>query len=90
MKLTIHCEHIHTNEGLHELLAILFDLPPYYGKNLDAFYDCLSERTDEIMLQLNDVSMLQASLGKYADAFCAVCQRISEENPNFRFLIKSE
>ena len=90
MKLTIHCEHIKTNEGLHELLALLFDFPSYYGKNLDALYDCLSERTDDITLQLDDVSMLQASLGKYADAFCAVCQRVAVENPNFQFLLESE
>ena len=35
----------------HEYLAEVFSFPGYYGKNLDALYDCLSEmRIDKIII----------------------------------------
>ena len=30
-------------EQAHDYLARMLDLPPYYGRNLDALYDCLCE-----------------------------------------------
>lgn len=30
-------------EAAHEYLQRIFDFPDYYGRNLDALYDCLSE-----------------------------------------------
>ena len=34
------------NERKHDYLIEVFDLPDYYGRNLDALYDCMSERED--------------------------------------------
>ena len=31
-------------ESMHEHLLTQFAFPSYYGKNLDAFWDCISER----------------------------------------------
>lgn len=33
----------HTKSQLHEYLKDKLDLPDYYGENLDALYDCLTE-----------------------------------------------
>lgn len=32
----------------HEYLQQMLDLPEYYGKNLDALYDCLTEMGPEV------------------------------------------
>ncbi len=34
----------------HDYLAEVFNFPDYYGKNLDALYDCLTEIDCEIVL----------------------------------------
>ena len=34
------------NNRKHDYLIEVFDLPDYYGRNLDALYDCMSERED--------------------------------------------
>lgn len=34
----------------HDYLAEALNLPEYYGKNLDALYDCLTEISCEIVL----------------------------------------
>lgn len=37
-------------ENGHDYLADALGLPEYYGKNLDALYDCLTEISCEIVL----------------------------------------
>lgn len=41
---TIDCSKLNDKENAHEYLKKVFDLPEYYGKNLDALHDVLSER----------------------------------------------
>ena len=36
----------------HDYLKEVFDFPDYYGKNLDALYDCLTEIGIETEIQL--------------------------------------
>ena len=38
------------NENGHDYLAEALNFPDYYGKNLDALYDCLTEISCEIEL----------------------------------------
>ena len=33
-----------SRENLHAHLYMQFGLPPYYGNNLDAFWDCITEK----------------------------------------------
>lgn len=35
--------HIHTVRALHIYMQYMLDLPPYYGRNLDALHDVLTE-----------------------------------------------
>ena len=40
----------------HEYLQKLFSFPDYYGKNLDALYDCLSERVGTLVIVQNSTA----------------------------------
>jgi len=37
---------------LHDLLAEQLNFPQWYGKNLDALFDCLSTMTQEVLLNV--------------------------------------
>ena len=67
-KITIDCSGL-TRPQLHEAFARAFSFPQWYGNNLDALYDCLTdiqESTHLIAQSLNDrafsATLLEASL----------------------------
>lgn len=70
--------------ALHALLAQQLALPEWYGNNLDALYDCLTERREDTDLYLVGMDALQQTLGGYADAFWTVLTEAAEENPHIR------
>lgn len=39
----IDCAELSVRESAHDYIAEKFSFPSYYGKNLDALYDCLQE-----------------------------------------------
>ncbi len=39
--------------SIHECIKNALELPEYYGKNLDALHDCLSEITDAVITLKN-------------------------------------
>lgn len=42
-KVILECDNLLQKEHAHSYLAQMLDFPDYYGKNLDALFDCLTE-----------------------------------------------
>ena len=56
----------------HAYLKAALDLPVYYGANLDALYDLLSERRRQpLEVTLINGDILRAALGEYGEALIA-------------------
>ena len=51
-KVTIDTNQLQTMEQIHNYLAKELNFPPYYGKTLDALYDCLTDITEETEIEL--------------------------------------
>lgn len=62
----------------HDYLMEVLNLPDYYGKNLDALYDCLCEMDEEIVL-INPEDVDKDIIDTFKDA--------SEENEFLKFEI---
>ena len=63
-----------TSAQVHELLARELDFPTWYGANLDALYDCLTDVTQECCIVLTHTAAMEAHLGTgpaRCDRFCA-------------------
>ena len=66
-------------ENPHEYIKEKLDFPDYYGENLDALYDCLTEIDDKIII-IKDSSLLDEDL---IDTF----KDASVENPNLKLIL---
>lgn len=76
-------------EMLHDALAQALDFPEWYGRNLDALYDCLTDVREETEIQIRNESALEVHLGSYASAFKKVLCRAAKENERIRWEAQS-
>ena len=73
------CESV---EDLHRALAEGLHFPAWYGGNLDALHDCLTDLNEPTELVVRDETALDDLLGRRANAFRRVLNDSAEENPN--------
>ena len=77
---------IQDREGLHDLLSERLNLPEWYGRNLDALYDCLTDLT-EVTVFLRNAGAMTGALGDYGDKVLRVFRDAAAENPGFGFAV---
>ena len=77
---------IRDRDGLHDLLSERLHLPAWYGRNLDALYDCLTDLT-EVTVFLRNAGAMTGALGDYGDKVLRVFRDAAAENPGFGFEI---
>lgn len=65
-KITIDCAVIDSRAAFHQAFAEAFSFPEWYGNNLDALYDCLTDISEETGLYLLHWDTLESILGNYA------------------------
>ena len=75
-------------ETAHLYLQKKLDLPDYYGKNLDALYDCLTETGRPVQIIVSYVAEMQDNLRRYADSLLNTLEAAGEKNPNVSVIIE--
>lgn len=76
---------IFSKTDLHRTLAQDFSFPEWYGSNLDALFDCLTDYPEEVTIEIQASAAFNENLGGYAQAFRKVLQAVTEENPRVHF-----
>ena len=82
-EIILDCSGIANKRQLHEALKAALCLPEWYGKNLDALFDCLTELDDETHLILKNWDHDAA----FACGFESVFTDAAAENEAFRYTI---
>jgi ribonuclease inhibitor len=77
--ITLDGRRMKTRDGTHAYLARKLALPAYYGGNLDALHDCLSEMSG-IAITLRYSHAMRKRLGAYGDVLCEVLLSAAQEN----------
>lgn len=78
--ITLDLAHMQSVPALHNYLRSVLALPVYYGANLDALYDCLTELDAATELVVPAVIADEAHLGWYGEQLLQVLQDAAEEN----------
>lgn len=91
-EVTINGAAIQTRQQLHEQFAAALTLPAYYGHNLDALQDCLTDlladKNAPITLTLTHTESLSAVLGcRYTTALVHMLTHTAEQCPSLTVCI---
>lgn len=76
----INAEEIFSISDIHKQLAEELGFPEYYGKNLDALYDCMTDITEEVTVTVIGRSELNETLGIGFKKLMGVLNDAAEEN----------
>lgn len=63
----------------HDYLAEMLRFPGYYGRNLDALYDLLSETKEPLEITLTHCSELKEQLGNYGQMLLTTLQEAEND-----------
>ncbi|MEH1010066.1 barstar family protein [Campylobacter concisus] len=75
-------------EKMHEYFAKKFDLPEYYGRNLDALFDCLCEINEPMLIKLKNENALDEGT---KESLIRLLHDVCNENKLVKFeLVKDE
>lgn len=73
---------------MHQLLKKTFELPDYYGSNMDALWDCLNCSFNEpVSIKLQNLKKLPESLHESVSTMLDVFKDLEKENEEITLII---
>ena len=86
-KIILDLARMHSVPALHKYLRSVLALPVYYGTNLDALHDCLTELAEPTQLVVPAAIAENENLGWYGEQLLQVLQDAAAENKNLQVTI---
>ena len=87
-KIILDIEKMRSLPMLHKYLHTALALPEYYGANLDALHDCLTEMCEPTELVVPKQVAEEAYLGWYGQQFLQMLQDAAEENTDLKITLR--
>lgn len=78
-----------TVDKVHATLQKEMGFPDYYGNNLDALWDMLSEESEEVHIILEREEAMKKLLGAYVEELIRVFREAETENEYLTFEIRA-
>ena len=79
-------EKIDSNVLLHGAFHEALGFPGYYGNNLDALNDCITDLTEPVTVIAVHTDLLEERLGRRWNSFLRLMNDLEKKKPDFRFL----
>lgn len=87
MQVIIDGRNIADKQALHAYLKEQCNFPDYYGNNLDALYDVLTERSEPLEIRVEYANELKEILCGYGEAFIETLEDAAAENEHIKVVI---
>ena len=78
-----------SREEMHAHLRRRLKLPDYYGNNLDALFDCLTEMGEETELIVRNTEALRECAGSYGTKLLSVLVAATGSNPRLHVTFRN-
>ncbi|MGI6263291.1 MAG: barstar family protein [Succiniclasticum sp.] len=86
-RIVLDSAHFKDQKEAHRYLKEQFQFPSYYGENLDALHDCLSEISEPVEVLVPECIVEDEYLGDYGSVLLQVFLDTEVENPNLKVLV---
>lgn len=87
-KYILDCENMQDRESAHAYIAEALNFPEYYGKNLDALFDCLTDMK-KCSIVFKNMDKLE-ELGDYKNLLLTVFQEAAESSEKIKIIIDED
>ena len=74
-------------DAVHGVFAEALDFPDYYGRNLDALHDCLTDSIGEVTVVVLESELMSAALGEDFSRLLMLLGDVLEEREGFSVYI---
>ena len=81
MKIILDGYMMQTKQDAHTYIQNTLFFPDYYGKNLDALFDLLTENRKQITIRIEHCNAIITSLGAYGTALLETFAEAAEQTP---------
>ena len=88
-QIVLNGKEIVSEQQLHRLLAQALDLPEWYGGNLDALFDCLTDVAEDTEILLTEADGFTKKLGERAALVLAVLRDAAAENSRLKISVEN-
>lgn len=72
---------------VHRFFAEKLDFPDWYGNNLDALHDCLTDIREDITVEITEKAALSEALGVRYRRFIKALTHAAEENDHLKLIL---
>ena len=90
MRVTLDCRKMTDKRATHAYLKEALQFPDYYGNNLDALFDVLTDREEPLFVALAYWRQLSELLGAYGISLLETMRQASEENALVEVMLVAE
>ena len=84
-RVIVNCKRVKDSADLYNLFEKKLRAPEYFGRNLDALHDCLTDVFEDVSIVLDDPEALKENLGECFSRLTEVLTVSAQENRHLFF-----
>lgn len=82
-ELTIDGKFMQSKKAMYLHLTRVFSLPSYFGNNLDALWDVLTENEEETQVNFINANLARENLGAYGEKLLSLFEKLEGDYENY-------